>query len=815
VLVLNSARKADKDLYNDASEDFIPIACHYDENTLLTKNGELIQIIQINGINAEHVSKKLFNLRETVRSALKKNIEGNNYAFWLHTVRRKTNLDDDAPYNKILSANLHDVWRKKNYWDDKFVNTLYISIIYDSAEVRTKNLTSLLNSLVPGVVRDFQNKYLADAYIRLNGTVNKILSDLEEYGAQKLGIRFEEDRSFSDMVFLYRRITHLNEDSCLVPLSDLSSFLASQRYAVGGDKIEVISEQDKKFAAMLSIKEYQDVSADALDTFLQLPVELIATEVFYFVDKKTVISKFEDQDYILKVSGDTDLRDIKGTARMASEEADARFCKQQISIAIIGDDLNKLDQDMSRASRELSKIGIVHVREDINLEQTFWAQLPGNFTFLRRMSPTVLSDTAALASLHNFPTGNQTSPWGKAITLLRTEKGTPYFMNFHTNTGQGNTCIMGSNGTGKTIITNFLISESLKFEPTIIYLSNNNDSQIFIESVEGKWDENSDQFINPFLCEDTEENRKFLCNFLQIICNHYVIFLNDAEIEFLQSLVEEIFSLEEKDRTLSNLMKTADFSSVTGIVVKQRLSCFDEGKLYHGIFDRLDKFELYESQIIGFNLYKFTDKYFTDKFYPEDLNQVEQFESDLLVNLSVCTSMIFALNHFLTLNRVGAKILVLDNMNFLLKPKYFSELIKDSLSKLASCNGVMLGNINLYSMQSEEPVNWQIWQDLIDTKIILPSDIKIEDLKEILDLSKAEYDKLLSLTLSSRRFLIKQDNQSIVAELSIGGLAAFVRILSAKAEEMEVYKKILAENPGPVKVWIDPLYKALESYKTE
>ena len=229
----------------------------------------------------------------------------------------------------------------------------------------------------------------------------------------------------------------------------------------------------------------------------------------------------------------------------------------------------------------------------------------------------------------------------------------------------------------------------------------------------------------------------------------------------------------------------------------------------------MDKFELYESQIIGFNLYKFTDKYFTDKFYPEDLNQVEQFESDLLVNLSVCTSMIFALNHFLTLNRVGAKILVLDNMNFLLKPKYFSELIKDSLSKLASCNGVMLGNINLYSMQSEEPVNWQIWQDLIDTKIILPSDIKIEDLKEILDLSKAEYDKLLSLTLSSRRFLIKQDNQSIVAELSIGGLAAFVRILSAKAEEMEVYKKILAENPGPVKVWIDPLYKALESYKTE
>ncbi len=27
------------------------------------------------------------------------------------------------------------------------------------------------------------------------------------------------------------------------------------------------------------------------------------------------------------------------------------------------------------------------------------------------MSPTILDNTAALASLHNFPTGNQYNPW--------------------------------------------------------------------------------------------------------------------------------------------------------------------------------------------------------------------------------------------------------------------------------------------------------------------------------------------------------------------------------------------------------------------
>ena len=50
----------------------------------------------------------------------------------------------------------------------------------------------------------------------------------------------------------------------------------------------------------MSIKEYQEV----LDRFLQIPVEMLVTEVFNFIDKKEVVPKFEDQNYILGVSGD-------------------------------------------------------------------------------------------------------------------------------------------------------------------------------------------------------------------------------------------------------------------------------------------------------------------------------------------------------------------------------------------------------------------------------------------------------------------------------------------------------------------------------
>ena len=317
---MSAAKKSDNNFYNTSSKDFIPVACHYDQNTLITKNGELLQIIQINGINSEKISKNLFNLREVVRKSISSSVHGSKYAFWIHTIRRKTNLDDNADYYNEFSANVHDIWRRKNYWHDKFVNRLYITIVHAAPTLRLKNLNSFINSLSTKAIASFQDKFFSQAVVELTETVDSMLSVLDDYGAQKLGIRIEGDECFSDMMFLYRRIMQLNEDACELPITDISTALASHQYAVGSDKIEVIGEDNKKFAAIMSIKEYQEVSADSLDRFLQIPVEMIATEVFYFVNKKEVVKIFEDQNYILNVSDDKELKHLKGIDKIFNDE---------------------------------------------------------------------------------------------------------------------------------------------------------------------------------------------------------------------------------------------------------------------------------------------------------------------------------------------------------------------------------------------------------------------------------------------------------------------------------------------------------------
>jgi type IV secretion system protein VirB4 len=353
------SKSSDSNLYNGASENFIPIACHYDEHTLLTKNGELLQTIQINGIHSEKISKNLFNLRKVVRESIRSTVTCKKFAFWVHTIRRKDDLDDDAEYNGLLSANIHDLWRNKNYWHDKFVNRLYITVVHKAPTLKLNNFNSWVHSLSASTISTFEEKYFAAAVIELNNTVNGILEGVDEYGAQKLGIRIEGEECYSDPMFLYRRIMQLNEEDCPVPISDISAVLASHQYSVGSDKIEVIGNGGKKFAALMSIKEYKEVSAEALDKFLQIPVEMVATEVFYFVDRDEVVSVYEDQDYILGVSGDSELKEFKGLDVIVDVDNDnIHFCHQQISFMVIGDDIQTLDKQVRQASDSLSKIGI-------------------------------------------------------------------------------------------------------------------------------------------------------------------------------------------------------------------------------------------------------------------------------------------------------------------------------------------------------------------------------------------------------------------------------------------------------------------------
>ena len=191
-----------------------------------------------------------------------------------------------------------------------------------------------------------------------------------------------------------------------------------------------------RFAAAISIKEYgAETSPGLLDGFFHLQFEFVISQSFAFSHRQdSAITRMQTQQRRMEQAKDLSVSQREEISE-ALDDAVAgaiAFGEHHLTVLPIVDSLQELDDAVARIESELMNVGVIGVREDLNMEAAFWAQLPGNFEHIARRSTIHTANVAGFASLHNFPSGRAGgNHWGPAVTVLETQAGTPYFFNFH------------------------------------------------------------------------------------------------------------------------------------------------------------------------------------------------------------------------------------------------------------------------------------------------------------------------------------------------------------------------------------------------
>lgn len=382
--IIMSERKADKSLYKDDSQSHIPVACQYDKYTVLMKDGHCAQTIKITGLESDNISNEISNIRSFIKASLSRHLDDSRFACWIHTIRRPIDMYDKSIFPSQFASDFNQAWVEKNNLNNKYVNALYITIVHIGQKLALNNIDDLSQMSVNKTVVDNHDLYMSKAIESLNNVVESISRDLSTFNPQRMGIRYENDKCYNDSLFIYKRILGLKRKFVELPIGDFSFALGSSKYAVGANTLEVLEDNEKRFGAILSLREYSNSSNDnLLDDVMNLPIEFIATEIFYAINKKTASAPYSHQKYILDVSKDLELISMKGLNGFANEEMKSGFCNQQISITIVSESLDKLESRVTKVSKALASLGLVNVREDINLENVFWSQIPGNFKYIR------------------------------------------------------------------------------------------------------------------------------------------------------------------------------------------------------------------------------------------------------------------------------------------------------------------------------------------------------------------------------------------------------------------------------------------------
>lgn len=582
--------QAMRDIADDVIEsDFVPYACLYDNQTILTKDGEPLQTIRINGLGFETSDSHSANqsLRQAIRGAIRACLPDASYAIWLHTLRRQKSMGGRNRYPDAFSGQLDEAWRAQHPSSVMFSNELYVTIVKAGEGAPLRNLKGLLRSIRPAQERRTRSEEVTRRVDQLTRITQKMLDMLAPYGAQLLKVEERDGLFYSEQLEFLEKLINLEARAMPLPMRDLSQVLTSGEITFGYNAMEVRTfDNHRRFAAILSLKEYKESTLKGIDKFLEIPCEVIVTQCFSFTGAEEAQEAYAKQARYLAISGDKQLAEWMEIDRlMQLRTAGAReYGEQQTTLFLIAPSVRQLEANVKLVHRSLSRLGIVVVREDLRFEECYWGQLPGNFPFVARKSAVDTEHLAGFANLQSTPMGVASgSPWGPPVSLLTTVQELPYFFNFHRG-ASAHTIILGKQGTGRTSFTHFLLSQARHLPVSIWYVDAHGRGKHWIQAVGGTYLTpcTADCKINPFHMTDNPGNREFLALWLSTLIDPHGAQLNRSTLSFFQSIVNHVMGLPAEQRRLSNVLPMVREADA---LLAVKLQPFCAGGAYGELFD--------------------------------------------------------------------------------------------------------------------------------------------------------------------------------------------------------------------------------------
>ncbi len=768
---------------------FVPYSHHVNDTTIKTKSGLLLNVIKLEGIPFETVDQIDLNIKKNIRATMLRGLSNSRFAVYHHIIRRQVSKFLDGTFENNWCDALDKAYQAKLSKKKMFINEQYITIVRRPAQSHIGLIAEITGSLFTKVDKNIASAKQTENLKALEDAVSNVLTTLSPYKPKLLGIKETDNGTCSEILSFLSYLINLENSDILLPEMSLADYLPQKRISFGPESFEVrgAASKDIKIGGVLSIKEYANATAPGmLDALLRLPHEFILTQSFGFVDRQTSLSAMNEaqRKMIAAQQGSESLIAGIEDARDDLTSGHASFGEHHLSITLFGKNKKTLDQAISDCTGSFINLGIVSVREDVNLEASFWANLPGNFSYIARRSLISDKNFASFASLHAFPAGRQCSNhWGSAITKLETTSGTPYWFNFHER-DVGNFTLIGPTGTGKTVLLTFLLAQTQRLNPKSVYFDKDRGAEIFIRAIGGDYTvvkSGHPTGLNPLLLSDTPENKSFLREWLKLLITsdggHP---LSPPEIEIVSDAINANYEADPAHRRLSYLSELlAGYKTQSEINLSQRIARWHGNGELAWLFDNASDTLSLNNKTIGFDLTSILD--------------------DPICRAPWLMYIFHRVNALLD----GQKtILLLDEGWKMLDDQVFSARIKDWMKTIRKQNGI----IGFATQSARDALNSNVGETIIEqspTQIFLPNaKATKKDYCGGFGLSLRELKIIRELAPESRCFLIKHGSDSVIARLDLSGMESFISVLSGRSETVALLEDIRKQHGDTPDEWL-------------
>jgi type IV secretion system protein VirB4 len=769
----------------------LPYAAHIDDHVIRLRDGMMMSIIKLDGFPFETADPEELDYRQRIRSTLLKSIATSEFALYQNIIRRRVYPYPDGEFTDPFCRALNAAWQQRIGENTLYINDLYLTVIRRPLQGKVGVLDSAFRLFKSKTDKEGSSLRFDRDKRELKAGVDTIMAALQPYGPRLLGVYETQMGTCSEPAEFLSCLYNNELRSVLLPRGDLGHFVPYKRISFGDEAFEVRgnSEADDYVGAMVSIKDYPiETVPGLLDMMLRLPHELVISQSYGFIDRQVAVERIDTEIRRMErgTNQDTDslYRDLKQAKDDVSYGRSA-YGEHHLTVQIKASNLTALDDAVSDVIASFTDIGIIAVREDLNMEPSYWAQFPGNFKDIARNSLIATGNFAAFASLHNFPVGQPDgNHWGPALTILETTSGTPYFFNFH-RFDKGNWEMYGATGGGKTVNACFFLAQSQKYNPNTFYFDKDRGAEIFIRAIGGVYSlirAGEPTGFNPLQLEDSQINRAFVRSWVARLVKPVDGDLQPEELEIIAEAVEANFDQPHELRTLANFSEL--FRGRTRIESNDlyaRLAPWhgtgEHAWLFDNPHDTLDM----SARVMGFDM------------------------TYVLDEPIIRTPTMMYLFHRVEQRLDGTPtMIVIDEGWKALDDEEFVRRIKNWEKTIRKQNG----SVGFITQSVGDAIASKVGKTISEqsaTQIFLPNPKATrEDYVEGLKLSEYEYQLIRELPDTSRCFLIKQGRDAVIARLSLDGYNEILAVLSGREQTVRALDHIRANVGDEPRAWLPP-----------
>ena len=769
--------------------DRLPYARLVDDNTVLLRDGSVMGAIQVPGLLFETEASDALNAHAATREVMLRSALDARFILYHHVVRRRVEVELDGEFAEPLSRHIDARWKERLAGGSLFINDQFITLIRRPA----RGKTGFPERVSRFFSRSRQEELEANPKdVRsLKSAITGLVASLSAYGAQVLG-EYEapggNGAANSEILELLSALYNGEMRPVRRPAedTDIGHMLAYRRASFGLDAMELRGSAEPDFAAILGLKDYPEATSPGLlDPLLRLPYEMVVTESYAPNERTTARERI---DLALRRSRSVDEeaaaeRADMMAARDALGNGGVGFGDHHLTVLVRERSLDRLDDATAACASALADTGAVAVREDTNLEPSFWAQFPGNEQYAVRSALISSANMAGFGSFHGFALGQAANNhWGDAVTLLETTSATPFFFNFH-HGDLGNFSVIGPSGSGKTVVMNFLAAQAQKFKPRTILFDKDRGAELFIRGIGGNYDRiasGEPTGFNPLALPDTPSNRAFLRDWLSVLLNA------DGAEEFalISAAVDAAYANDPSLRRLRHFKEllagarrpeTGDLADRLGAWIGDTTGEGEGGEhawLFDNAQDRLDL----EQRVLGFDM------------------------TALLENPRLRTPTMMYLFHRIDERLDGQPTMILIDEGWkALDDEVFAARIRDWLKTLRKRNAL----VGFATQSARDALESRISTALVEqtaTMVFMPnSRARPEDYCEGFGLTDHELALIRTLPAHSRCFLVRQPDASVVVRLDLSGSPEVLTVLSgreASVRRLDALRASLGDAPN-------------------